>query len=163
MKPESCSGWGTGTTTGCGLHSWFSSSTPSTRASRPDRPNRKGTGISLIFISFLKDFMEFTLDIIRLISGGIICWQQKSAQSQNNYYHPQNYLNIYHHHCIIIKTTSILLVITIDNCLIARQKLEDNRTELCKQLLVFTWRHGGHVGVLLTKEFWLFLLFATPT
>ena len=31
------------------------------------------------------------------------------------------------------------------------------------QLLVFTWRHGGHVGVLLTKEFWLFLLFGTPT
>ena len=28
---------------------------------------------------------------------------------------------------------------------------------------VFTWRHGGHVGVLLTKEFWLFLLFGTPT
>ena len=26
-----------------------------------------------------------------------------------------------------------------------------------------TWRHGGHVGVLLTKEFWLFFLFGTPT
>ena len=32
-----------------------------------------------------------------------------------------------------------------------------------KQLLGFTWRHGGHVGVLLTKEFWLFLLSGTPT
>ena len=33
----------------------------------------------------------------------------------------------------------------------------------CNLLLVFTWRHGGHVGVLLTKEFWLFLLFGTLT
>ena len=32
-----------------------------------------------------------------------------------------------------------------------------------KVLLVFTWRHDGHVEVLLTKEFWLFLLFETPT
>ena len=30
-------------------------------------------------------------------------------------------------------------------------------------LPVFTWRHGGHVGILLTKEFWIFLLFGTPT
>ena len=27
----------------------------------------------------------------------------------------------------------------------------------------FTWRHGSHVIVLLTKEFWLFLLFGTLT
>ena len=30
-------------------------------------------------------------------------------------------------------------------------------------LLGFTWRHGGHVGVLITKEFRLFPLFGTPT
>ena len=34
---------------------------------------------------------------------------------------------------------------------------------ISSKLPVFTWRHGGHVSVTLTREFWLFLLFGTPT
>ena len=31
------------------------------------------------------------------------------------------------------------------------------------ELLVFTWRHGGHVGEILPKEFWLFISFVWDT
>ena len=47
----------------------------------------------------------------------------------------------------------------------AKNKLarRDRVPKAIRELPVFTWRHGGHIGVLSTKEFWLFLLFGTPT
>ena len=60
--------------------------------------------------------------------------------------------------------TTINIFFPILNCLFCKTISLWTWKKSIKQILLgFTWRHGSHVGVLLTKEFWLFLLFGTPT